>query len=1205
MNYQEFIQPFYNSETKTSGLRGVQSQGETAEYFVDLAFAHEIPEKYISQPDTYRRWYTGRSNPKSTLWKEIEKAFDDKRFEEYSKELAAKIDDEKLIDLLLAYDIKLALGKKANKKYFAEALTYQFKAIANGKGSADEIVKQTYYSKEKPAVFGEYIRKAKETYSRMTVLGGKECLLDDCYVCNYIGTKRGVFLRNKNGLIIDATLEKLKTFDRRAETKNTLLIANGGMGKSLMLQHLFVDAAEKYSETGLLPIFIELREFSFEQVELFNIIVETVKNMDESFTPEHAHQMLTAGRCQLLLDGVDEIDPQDINSFQRKLSNFLKRYPDNQVVMTSRDCDAYSGIKGFVHLYLLPFDKSQSEELVGRLLIEDDPEAKKTVRECIDDNFIKKDGAFVSNPMMLTFVVERHSTLQNLRAKRYLFYKEAYEAIVLDHDKDKTAYERIFRSVSDSEEFTTVFQEFCAVTFRQGIFSFDSDEYLSIHREEDLIANLRQKLEELNAYKFSDTEWERFFNDCVANKNEGIIEKTAKIQENYVQVLKRDDNMSKNISLIDKKNIHNNRLQVINQYIIGKADGAKYDNRYDVTILVNGLPLVHIELKRRGIAIKEAFNQINRYQRDSFWAGSGLFEYVQIFVISNGTNTKYYSNSTRFNAIKDANATNTKKGKTSNSFEFTSYWSDASNKIIADLVDFTKTFFAKHSILNILTKYCIFTSENMLMVMRPYQITATERILNRIEIAHNYKKYGDIAAGGYIWHTTGSGKTLTSFKAARLASDLPYIDKVLFVVDRKDLDYQTMKEYDRFEKGAANSNSSTKILEKQLRDSKSKIIITTIQKMSFFIKKFKEHPVYNKQVVIIFDECHRSQFGDMHAAIVNSFKKYYMFGFTGTPIFPSNTGSIRNPKFTTTEQTFGDKLHTYTIVNAINDKNVLPFKVEYHKTMEMEPDIDDEQVLDIDRKKAFEDPKRIHLVAQYILDHFDQKTYRGDKTYIFNSLTNIEEVASADRGKVEEIKQKQRLSGFNSIFAVSSVPMAKAYYDELRNIIKNDPTKNLKIAVIYSYGANEEEVDGILDEENPEDTSALDQNSRDFLEAAIQDYNLMFHTNYSTDSDKFQNYYKDVSLRMKNKELDMLIVVNMFLTGFDATTLNTLWVDKNLKMHGLIQAFSRTNRILNSIKTFGNIVCFRNLQKRVDAAISQFGDENAGGIVLMQSFKES
>ena len=490
------------------------------------------------------------------------------------------------------------------------------------------------------------------------------------------------------------------------------------------------------------------------------------------------------------------------------------------------------------------------------------------------------------------------------------------------------------------------------------------------------------------------------------------------------------------------------------------------------------------------------------------------------------------------------------------------------------------------------------------MVMRPYQITATERILNRIEIAHNYKKYGDIAGGGYIWHTTGSGKTLTSFKTARLASNLKFVDKVLFVVDRKDLDYQTMKEYDRFEKGAANSNSSTVILERQLRDSKSHIIITTIQKLSSFIKKYKEHAVYNKQVVIIFDECHRSQFGDMHAAIVRNFKKYYMFGFTGTPIFPANSGTVRNPKFFTTEQTFGDQLHTYTIVDAINDKNVLPFRVDYIKTMDTDADIDDEQVWDIDRKKAFEAPERITLVAKYILEHFDQKTYRGDKTYVYNALTNIAEVASADRGKVEEIKQKQRISGFNSIFAVSSVPMAKLYYDEFRRQIKADPTKNLKIAVIYSYGANEEEADGILDEENPEDTSALDQTARDFLESAILDYNQMFHTNYDTSSDKFQNYYKDVSLRMKNKELDLLIVVNMFLTGFDATTLNTLWVDKNLKMHGLIQAFSRTNRILNSIKTFGNIVCFRNLQKRVDAAISLFGDKNAGGIVLIKSFKD-
>ena len=639
--------------------------------------------------------------------------------------------------------------------------------------------------------------------------------------------------------------------------------------------------------------------------------------------------------------------------------------------------------------------------------------------------------------------------------------------------------------------------------------------------------------------------------------------------------------------------------------MIGEEQGARHDNRYDVTILVNGLPLVHIELKRRGVPIREVFNQINRYQRDSFWAGSGLFEYVQIFVISNGTNTKYYSNSTRFNAIKDHQSGTVKKEKTSNSFEFTSFWADANNRIIPDLIDFTKTFFARHTILNLLTKYCIFTSENMLLVMRPYQITATERIINRIEIAHNYKKYGDIAAGGYIWHTTGSGKTLTSFKTARIASQLPFVDKVLFVVDRKDLDYQTMKEYDRFEKGAANSNTSTAILQRQLEDSKSHIIITTIQKLSTFIKKNKYHDVYDKRVVIIFDECHRSQFGDMHAAIVSHFKKYYMFGFTGTPIFPVNAGTaVRNPKYATTEQTFGDQLHTYTIVDAINDKNVLPFRVDYIKTMDIDADIDDEDVWDIDRKKAFEAPERIHLVAQYILDHFDQKTYRGDKTYVYNTLTNIAEVASADRGKVEEIKRKQRISGFNSIFAVASVPMAKLYYDEFRKIMDADPTKKLKVAVIYSYAANEEEADGILDEENPEDTSALDQTARDFLDAAIRDYNEMFHTSYDTSSDKFQSYYKDVSLRMKNKELDLLIVVNMFLTGFDATTLNTLWVDKNLKMHGLIQAFSRTNRILNSIKTFGNIVCFRNLQKRVDAAISLFGDKNAGGIVLMRSFND-
>lgn len=742
-------------------------------------------------------------------------------------------------------------------------------------------------------------------------------------------------------------------------------------------------------------------------------------------------------------------------------------------------------------------------------------------------------------------------------------------------------------------------KEFIRILCEQGY------EYLPIHTEKDLIENLRRQLEKVNHYQFSDTEWADFFKNAIANPNEHIIEKTRKIQEDYIQVLTRDNGSTKNITLIDKKNIHNNRLQVINQYVVGKEDGAKHDNRYDVTVLVNGFPLVHIELKRRGVPIREAFNQINRYQRESFWSGCGLYEYIQIFVISNGTNTKYYSNSTRWNAEKEHKKKGASKTKTSNSFEFTCFWADANNRVIPDLIDFTKTFFARHTILNILTKYCIFTSEDMLMVMRPYQITATERILNRIEIANNYKKYGGMEGGGYIWHTTGSGKTLTSFKTARLACRLPYIDKVLFVVDRKDLDYQTMKEYDRFEKGAANSNTSTAILKKQLEDPDARIIITTIQKLSTFIKKNPVHEVYMKHVVIIFDECHRSQFGEMHLAIVKHFKKYHLFGFTGTPIFSVNSGKAKNAKFFTTAQTFGDQLHSYTIVDAINDKNVLPFRVDYIKTMEADEEITDEMVWDINREKVMMAPERIRLVTQYILEHFDQKTYRGDKTYIYNTLINIAEVASAKRDdEVEEIKKKQRISGFNSIFAVASVPMAKLYYQEFKRQMGADPTKKLRIATIFSYGANEEESDGILDEENSEDTSALDQPSREFLEAAIHDYNEMFHTNYDTSSDKFQNYYKDVSLRMKNKELDLLIVVNMFLTGFDATTMNTLWVDKNLKMHGLIQAFSRTNRILNSIKTFGNIVCFRNLQKRVDSAISLFGDKNAGGIVLLKNFKD-
>ena len=520
-----------------------------------------------------------------------------------------------------------------------------------------------------------------------------------------------------------------------------------------------------------------------------------------------------------------------------------------------------------------------------------------------------------------------------------------------------TEYEPVPRRSDSYQSEAELEKEFIRLLTEQGY------TYLNIHKEADLIVNLRERLEELNNIKFTDSEWEQFFTTAIANPNDKIEDKTQTIQEDYVKVLKREDGTSKNIRLIDKKNVHNNRLQVLNQYENGKAEGAKYNNRYDVTVLVNGLPLVHIELKRRGVPIREAFNQIERYQRDSFWAGCGLFEYVQIFVISNGTLTKYYSNTTRINTIKDAVSGKTKKSKTSNSFEFTSYWADANNKVIPDIVDFAKTFFAKHTLLNIITRYCIFTSEKMLMVMRPYQITATERILNRIEIAHNYKKYGNVAGGGFIWHTTGSGKTLTSFKTARLASQLDFIDKVLFVVDRKDLDYQTMKEYDRFEKGAANSNTSTAILKKQLENPNAKIIITTIQKLANFIKRNQQHDVYNKEIVIIFDECHRSQFGDMHTDIIKHFKKYYLFGFTGTPIFAKNAGARKNAQLMTTEQAFGDKLHTYTIVDAINDKNVLPFRVDFIKTMALEEDIKDEDVWGIDREKPMMAPERISVLS--------------------------------------------------------------------------------------------------------------------------------------------------------------------------------------------------------------------------------------------------
>ena len=705
-------------------------------------------------------------------------------------------------------------------------------------------------------------------------------------------------------------------------------------------------------------------------------------------------------------------------------------------------------------------------------------------------------------------------------------------------------------------------------------------EYLIIHNEKELIANLKDKLEKLNNIIFSENEWERFFKEKIANKNESIIEKTRTIQEDYIKNFTRDKGTLVNISLIDKKNIHNNFLQVINQY---EEEEGTHNTRYDVSILVNGLPLIHIELKRRGVAIREAFNQINRYQRDSFWAGSGLFEYVQIFVISNGTNTKYYSNTTRARHIKEMSFNRRKVKKSSNSFEFTSYWADANNKAITDLVDFTKTFFAKHTILNILTKYCIFDTSDTLLVMRPYQISATERILSKIQLANNYKWVGKIDAGGYIWHTTGSGKTLTSFKTAQLASQLDYIDKVLFVVDRKDLDSQTQKEYDRFSKGSANGNTSTKILKAQLEDrygNKSKIIITTIQKLGHFIKQNKNHEVFKKNIVLIFDECHRSQFGELHLAITKTFKNYFMFGFTGTPIFPKNSNGSSKTLFKTTEQTFGDKLHTYTIVNAINDGNVLPFRIDYINTIKEKEGIQDKKVNAIDIEKAMSDPIRIREVVSYIIEHFEQKTMRN---------------------KHYEVKE-QRLSGFNSIFAVSSIPVAKKYYLEFKKQLE-EKNKNLTIATIFSYSANEEENTDNLDDESF-DTENLDLGSREFLEEAISDYNKKFGTNFDTSSDGFQLYYEDLSKRTKNKEIDILIVVNMFLTGFDATTLNTLWVDKNLRMHGLIQAFSRTNRILNSIKTFGNIICFRDLQKETDDAIALFGNKEAGGIVLLKTYEE-
>ncbi|WRA06438.1 type I restriction endonuclease subunit R [Helicobacter pylori] len=675
-------------------------------------------------------------------------------------------------------------------------------------------------------------------------------------------------------------------------------------------------------------------------------------------------------------------------------------------------------------------------------------------------------------------------------------------------------------------------------------------EFKQIHNEKELKDNLKEQLEKLNNHCFTPKEWDTLYSQFIANKNDDYKAKTRKIQEDPIFNLTLENDQTKNIKIIDKKNIHRNALQVIHQY---SAKGGKYQNRYDVSVLVNGLPLVHVELKKRGVAIREAFNQIKRYKRDSFSAEDGLFDFVQIFVISNGTSSKYYSNTTRIAQLE--------KNHKADTFEFTNYWADSKNHNIEDLMDFAKAFFAKRSLLNVLTRYCVFTSDEVLLVMRPYQIVAAERILEKIKTAQNSKTKSQ--NGGYIWHTTGSGKTLTSFKSAMLAKELESISKVLFVVDRKDLDYQTMKEYDKFQKDCANSNTSTKILKEQLEDSNAKIIITTIQKLDKFVKShLKGHAIFNEEVVMIFDECHRSQLGSMHQTITKAFKKYHLFGFTGTPIFAQNCD--KNNPLGTTEQKFGKCLHQYTIIDAIRDKNVLPFRVEYHNTIKAKEGIIDNKVRAVDETNALLDNRRIKEIAKCILERFNQAT-----------------------------KNKR----FNSILACSSIEALKKYYQAFK-----EEKHDLKIAAIFSYSANEELE--ALEDENNESACLLDKSSRDFLEGAIADYNGMFGVSFDASDQKFQSYYKDLSQKVKNREIDLLMVVNMFLTGFDATRLNTLWVDKNLKYHGLIQAFSRTNRILDSVKTHGNIVCFRDLEQDLNDALMLFGNKDAQSIALLRKYED-
>ena len=688
----------------------------------------------------------------------------------------------------------------------------------------------------------------------------------------------------------------------------------------------------------------------------------------------------------------------------------------------------------------------------------------------------------------------------------------------------------------------------------------------SINTPEKLLANVRVALQALNNVQFEDAEWQRFVRDWLDKPSEGIVDKTRKVHDDYVLDFVFDDGRIQNIYLFDKKHIARNKLQVIKQF----EQKGSHANRYDVTILVNGLPLVQVELKKRGVAIREAFNQVHRYSKESFNSDNSLFKYLQLFVISNGTDSRYFANTTQRNK---------------NSFDFTMNWAKSDNTLIKDLKDFTATFFQKHTLLNVLLNYSVFDVSDTLLVMRPYQIAATERILWKIKSSYEAKNWSTVESGGFIWHTTGSGKTLTSFKAARLATELDFIDKVFFVVDRKDLDYQTMKEYQRFSPDSVNGSDSTAGLKRNLDKDDNKIIVTTIQKLNNLMKSEADLPIYNKQVVFIFDECHRSQFGEAQKNLKKKFKKFYQFGFTGTPIFGDvieNGQLIRKGNALgaeTTASVFGRELHSYVITDAIRDEKVLKFKVDYNdvrpKFKAIEQEQDEKKLSAAENKLALLHPDRISEITQYILTHYRQKTHR----------------------------LKPGAKGFNAMFAVSSVDAAKAYY-ECFKALQKDADKPLRVATIFSFAANEEQdaVGDIQDESF--EVSALNSSAKEFLDAAIKDYNALFKTNFSVDSNGFQNYYRDLAKQVKAKEIDLLIVVGMFLTGFDAPTLNTLFVDKNLRFHGLMQAYSRTNRIYDATKTFGNIVTFRDLEQATVDAITLFGDKNTRNVVLEKSYNE-